>query len=184
MMFRVFLNMTLRVLILIAVVSCNTNPKTNTSSGARDSNTNISDITLANPIDTLTETQNQYSYIVRIYQMMDTTYLEADYIQYLTEESAIEAARKVNEVDTFRTKDGKIEFAVPNDYFIVNENKKIRKLPLSNDCIFDLLNNPNGIRPATNNSLNSLKEIHHDSPFILTIDKNGFVIKIKEVFLP
>ena len=98
--------------------------------------------------------------------------------------AAIEAAKKVNEVDSFINEDGKIDFAVPNDFFIVNESKKTRQLPLSKNCVIDLLHNPDGLYPVSDNSLKSLQSIYKESLFILTIKGNGVIIKIKEVFLP
>ncbi len=103
-------------------------------------NTKIQNELIANQKESVLKvnTHEQYAIIINLFQKSDTTFLEADYIQFLTGDKAIEAARKANEVDTFINKDGKIDFAVPNDYFIVNESKKIRLLPLSKDCIFDL----------------------------------------------
>lgn len=76
-------------------------------------------------------TKKQYAVIDRIVQKGDTLiFLDADYIQYLTGHFAIEAAKKAHEADTFKTEDGVTHIDVPNDYFIVNESKKIRHLPL------------------------------------------------------
>lgn len=135
-------------------------------------------------LDTQANTQEQYANIIHIFQKGDITFLDADYIQFLTGDKAIEAAKKAHRADTFQTEDGKTHIDVPNDYFIVNESKKIRQLPLSKDCVFDLIYNPDRLHPIEGNSLKSLEKIYKDSPFILTLSNKGIVMKVKEVFLP
>ena len=134
--------------------------------------------------DTQQNIKDEYANIVRIIQKDDTILLDADYIQYLTGDSAIEAAKKAHQADTFQTADGKTHIDVPNDYFIVNESKKIRQLPIAKNCVFDLIINPDRTHVIEDNSLNSLKKIYSDSPFILTLNNDGTIIKIKEVFIP
>lgn len=180
--------MTFRTILLTASISaflsCNSNPESETSLVKPDSVVNDLNIAEDDSPDTQPNTKDQHANILSIVQKVDTTILEADYIQYLTGKEAIEEAAKAGEVDTFRTKDGSIELVVPNDYYIANKSKKIRKLYLSKDCAFDLLHNPDRANPISGNSLKSLKTIYRESPFLLTIDKSGFVVKIKEVFTP
>jgi hypothetical protein len=180
--------MILRTLILTAFIltllSCNSNSSNQTSMVKYDTTTKNSDAGNKTQSGTQTNTQEQYADIVRINQKDDTTFLDADYIQYLTGEAAIEAAKKAHQADTFKTEDGKTHIDVPNDYFIVNESKKIRQLPLAKDCVFDLVINPDRTHPITDNSLKSLQTIYNDSPFILTLNSKGIVIKVQEVFLP
>jgi hypothetical protein len=78
---------------------------------------------------------------------------------------------------------GKIHVSVPNDYYIVNDSKQIRRLRLSKKIAFELIINPDRTHPITGNSLESFKKIYKDSRFILTIQNNE-VIKIKELFVP
>ena len=134
--------------------------------------------------DIQTKTLEQYADIVRIFQKGDTTFLDADYIQFLTGDAAIEAAKKAHQADTFQTEDGKTHIDVPDDYYIVNESKKKRQFPLAKDCIFDLIINPDRTHPIVENSLKSLQKIYKDSPFILTLNDKEIVVKVKEVFLP
>ncbi|QNA46428.1 hypothetical protein [Lacibacter sediminis] len=180
--------MTFRTILLTisisAFLSCGSNPASETTLVKADSILDDLNIAEEDPSDTQPNTIDKYANILSIIQKGDTTILDADYIQYLTGEAAIEEATKAGEVDTFRTKDGRIELVVPNDYYIVNKSKKIRQLSLTRDCAFDLLYNPDRAHPISGNSLKSLKTIYRDSPFILTIDKSGFVVKIKEVFIP
>ena len=165
------------------LLSCNSK-SSNQTALVRNNPTKILDT--ANKVQSATHTssQQQYADIIRIYQKADTTFLDADYIQYLTGEAAIEAAKKAHQADTFQTEDGKTHIDVPNDYFILNESKKIRQLALAKDCVLELIINPDRTHPITDNSLKSLRTIYSDSPFILTLNDKGFVVKVKEVFLP
>lgn len=133
----------------------------------------------------LNDTINQhYANVVDVINRNDSTFIDADYIQYLLGEKAIEAARKANEVDTIRNPDGTIEFAVPNDYFIVNENTKVRRISIATNCQFDLILNPDRTHKISDNKLADFRKIYKDSPFILTLNQKGQITKIKEVFLP
>jgi hypothetical protein len=176
--------MTFRILILTAFIptlfSCNSNSSNHAPLSKASTTTKLLD----SAIKTQTDAQEQYADIVRIFQKGDTAFLDADYIQYLTGDDAIEAAKKAHEADTFQTEDGKTHIDVPNDFFIVNESKKIRQLPLAKDCIFDLIINPDRTHTIADNSLKSLRAIYSDSPFILTLNDRGVVVKVKEVFLP
>lgn len=168
------------MLAVSTLMSCNSNTSTDSTNEKGELTDVVVDIKIENPDDTT----NQYGNIVQVFEIGDTTYLKVDYVQYLTGDAAIEAARNANEVDTFKTKDGKLEFAVPNDYFILNESKRTRKIALAKNCTFDLLYKPDRVTPITDNSLKSLIEIYSDNVFLLTINKNGYVIKIKEMFQP
>jgi hypothetical protein len=180
--------MILRTLILTAFIltllSCNPNSSNSTALVKSDTTTKSLNIADKSQTDIQTSTQEQYANIVRIFQKADTAFVDADYIQYLTGNAAIEAAKKAHQADTFQTEDGKTHIDVPNDYFMVNETKKIRQLPLSKDCSFELIINPDRTHPIADNSLKSLKTIYKDSPFILTLNDKGIVVKVKEVFLP
>jgi hypothetical protein len=180
--------MILRTLILTASIStlfsCNSNSSGPATLVKGDSTTKRLNTEYKGQTDVQTKTQEQYANIVRVFQKGDTTFLDADYIQYLTGDAAIEAAKKAHQADTFKTKDGKTHIDVPNDYFIVNESKKIRQLQLAKNCIFNLIINPDRTHPIDDNSLKSLRIIYSDSPFILAFDDKGVVVRIKEVFIP
>jgi hypothetical protein len=129
------------------------------------------------------EKKQQYTFIRGVIEKSDSTYLEVDYIQYLTGDSAIAAAKRMGDLDTFQTADGITHEDVPNDYYILNESKKLRRIPIANECKYDLLLFLDRIKKVDENSLASLKRIYDDSPFLLTIS-NGEVIEVKEVFVP
>ena len=181
--------MALRILFSIfftaTIFGCNSNSNQQASSDTTQRATEVSDtINKTLSSDTSKYSKDEYAFIVGIIQKGDSTFIDADYIQYLTGQAAIEAAVKVHQADTFKTEDGKTHVDVPDDYFIVNENKKMRRLALDKNCSIDLVINPDGIPPITENSLQSLKKVDHESPFTLTLNDKGLVIKIKEIFVP
>lgn len=111
------------------------------------------------------QVENNYSLVINIYNENNKHFIDADYIQYFTGKKAIEEAKKRNEADKFII-NGQTVYSVPNDFYIVNENDKIRKLEVSNDVKLDYL-----------------KKNYKDQLFLLTI-QNGKVIEIKEIFTP
>ena len=130
-------------------------------------------------------TTEQYAYITNITENTDSTFITANCVQYLTGDSAIEAAKKEHQADT-TVIDGKTHIDVPDNYYISDENKKIRRLKLSKQIVFDLLLDLDRVDPAKkikDNSLISFRKIYKDNLFLLSISNNE-VVKIKEIFLP
>ena len=84
------------------------------------------------------QVENNYSLVINIYNENNKHFIDADYIQYFTGKKAIEEAKKRNEADKFII-NGQTVYSVPNDFYIVNENDKIRKLEVSNDVKLDYL---------------------------------------------
>ena len=181
--------MTLRILFSLfftaTIFGCNSNSNQKTSSDTTQKATEVSNtINKILSSDTSIYSKDEYAFIVGIIQKGDSTFIDADYIQHLTGQAAVEAAIKVHQADTFKTEDGKTHIDVPNNYFIVNDNKKIRRLTLDKNCLIDLVINPDRMPPINENSLKSLKNVDHESPFILTLNDKGLVIRIKEIFVP
>ncbi len=180
---------TLRILFatfsIATLISCNSvdrQPHSIDSIKVEKAPTNLAE---PNPkTDTLPAGIKQYALIVDIRKRNDTSIIDADYIQYLFGQAAIDAAIKAHQADTFKTADGKIHIDFPNDNFIVNENKKIRTLILAKNCFFDLIINPDGIPPITDNSVQSLLKVCRGYPFILTLNDDNVVLGIKQVFVP
>jgi Tfp pilus assembly protein PilW len=176
--------MKVKLINLVAAIflfSCGNSSSKSKTSSSSDA-TKVADVEASNQLyDTAYQ---HYANVIKIISKSDTTFIDADYIQYLLGDKAIEAARKAKQVDTFKNADGSLDFAVPNDYFIVNESTKVRQLVIANNCEFDLILNPDRTNKIFKNTLAGFKKIYKDSPFILTLDKQGRIIKIKEVFLP
>ena len=179
--------MTLRIILSIifgtTILSCNSSNNKDSSSDKPQKTKAILDTVDKNA--TIAKSgKEEYSFIVGVVQKDDTSFIDADYIQYFTGQAAIDAAIKAHQADTFKTADGKTHVDVPNDYFILNESKKIRRLALDKNCSFDLVINLDSRPPITDNTLASLKQVDKDAPFLLTLNSDGAVIKIKEIFVP
>jgi hypothetical protein len=116
--------------------------------------------------------RGQYCLIKKVYAHADTNYIEADYIQFLMGEKAIEAARKKGEAEM-----------VLDDYYIVNENPKTRMLALAKDVIIQVVITEDGKSFFVDGNDNLLHKKLQDGIFVLQIE-NGVVKKIKEQFLP
>ncbi len=152
-----------------------------------------------------TDTIVQFAYIKNFYKKKDTlpwqiikplqmnlkqpnTFytLDADYVQMLTGEEAVVAAQKRGEADSTFDDDGNlIEVAVPNDYYIVNENPLIRRLPVSLSVRLDMLVEqiPPSAPKIPVTPLQRLHKMYRHALFELTL-VGETVVKIKEVYLP
>jgi hypothetical protein len=172
-------------LLVVTITSCNSASNKQPLAGNKDTVKHIKDpLSVSVDVDKEVHGKKQYCEITQVIKSGDTTYINADYIQFLTGQEAIKAAITHHQADTFKTGDGKIQIDVPNDYYIVNDNKKIRRLQIDKNCVFDLEINPDRLHKINDNSLESLTRIYKDSPFILTLNDNNLVVGIKEVFLP
>lgn len=135
-------------------------------------------------VDNTTNGIEQYGFIVKTDQKTDTTFIVVNHIQYLTGQAAVDAAAKAHEADTMQTADGKAHAAVPKNYFIVNENDQLQSLPVDKNCIISLVINPDAPIPITDHSLESLKKASKDALFKLTVNTQGAVIRIEQIFVP
>ena len=127
-----------------------------------------------------------YAYIKKAWQKEDSVFIEADYIQFLTGKAAVEAAKLHHEADTIYDDKGKItDIIVDNDYYILNENKKLRTLAVGKDVTIETVSMSNGPVSIVKTSLKDFISTHgKDSfPFILKF-KNNEVSKIIEVYVP
>jgi hypothetical protein len=107
-------------------------------------------------------------------------YIDADYIQYLTGNQAIEEAKKNGDADVIII-NGIKKYSIPDDFYVLNENKKIRKLELSNNIKIDLIDNSKS--SGKDSIFNYFKNNYDDRIYILELS-GGKVINIKEVFIP
>ncbi len=127
-----------------------------------------------------------YAYVRKIYQKGDSSYIDADYIQFLTGKAAIDAAKKNHDADTFYGDNGKIiEIGVPDDYYIVNQSKQIRTLPLAKDADIETMDMSSGNVLTKKMSVKDFKArgLKNGLPFILKL-RNNEVTAISEVYLP
>jgi hypothetical protein len=128
------------------------------------------------------EAREETCFITKITIENGQVFIHADYIQRLGGERAVEEAKKRGDADTAMI-DGKMIIGLVNDYYIINDNPTIRKLPLDPAAKFELFVNPDRHEGKVTNTLQGLKLIYEETPFVLTL-KNGRVTKVFEIFVP
>jgi hypothetical protein len=141
--------------------------------------------------DTLVEGDEQTVYIQSLFKTKDTFYLDADYIEFLTGDEAFDAAGKQGDLDTSYTSDGKMSVGVPNDYYILNENKKTTRLPLSKNVVIETIFWGDDTYYLKRTSIDSLYKQYLDqrhnadmhTPFAL-IMRDAVIVKIQEIYIP
>ena len=116
--------------------------------------------------------EGQYCFIKKAYTHADTSYIEADYIQFLMGDQAVAAAKKKGEAD-----------AVLDDYYVVNDNPAIRKLALAKNVTIQLVVTEDGKSFFTTGNDELLQKKLREGIFVLQFT-NGLVTKIQEQFLP
>jgi tetratricopeptide (TPR) repeat protein len=76
-------------------------------------------------------------YIKKVYEKAGKRYLQIDEVQYLSGDAAIEAAKKAGAADYDETTK---KYSVPNDYYIVNSNPRLRDYEIPNNTEISVLN--------------------------------------------
>lgn len=150
------------------------------------------------------QTQKQFAYIKQFYKQVNNEWqaiapkealaqkskmpiaADVDYVQMLTGKAAVAAAIKRGDADTSFDDKGKIlDVSVPNDFYIVNDNTKIRQLTVTPDIVVEMLkeNIPAKKGKTPPSPAQRLDKVYRDALFELTI-KGNIIVKIKEVYLP
>lgn len=125
----------------------------------------------------------QYCYINKVYKTGDSICIDADFITFLMGREALAEARKKGDAEPF-VKNGDTTWSVPNDYYIVNENKKIRTLKLSKDFRLIVAGKSDAVTDEISR-FNYLRQHAEEGVFILTIGAGtSLVTVIKEQYLP
>jgi hypothetical protein len=113
----------------------------------------------------------QYCMVKKIFVKGDTTYLDADYIQFFMGDEAVAAAKQ----------HGEPEGAMDN-YYIVNDNTQLRTLPLAKNVAVVFVQS--GDTSITyKQDIETLLQTKWDGLYILTIE-NGVVTKIRQQYVP
>ena len=135
-------------------------------------------------IDTsIKDSKDQYAYIISITKENGIAYATVDYIQLLVGKEAFEAAKKHHDLDTAMDENGHIEVSVDNDIYIVNDNKKLRKIPLASKVEVVRTSFRTGNLSYVKSTLAVLAKDIPPSPFNLVI-RNGKISEIHEVYIP
>jgi hypothetical protein len=120
-----------------------------------------------------------HAFIMKIYKENNKNYIDADYVQYFIGDKAIDMAKKNGDADSHIVNGIKV-YSIPGDFYIVNQNNKIRKLEVSDNVKIDLTSSDDS---KSENDLNNLKNNFKDKLFVLSIN-NDKVIEIQEIFTP
>ncbi len=107
--------------------------------------------------------------------------IDADFVLMLTGNAAVKAAKKTGEAEYDLNKKGDTTWYVPNDYFVLNENTKVRKLTLSSTAQIYLVKE--GTSSVAKSNAAKLKKSFEGKLFRLTII-NSTVKAITEIYTP
>ncbi|OYU79337.1 MAG: hypothetical protein CFE23_14625 [Flavobacterium sp. BFFFF1] len=128
------------------------------------------------------QVSRNYAFVLKVYSENNINYVEADYVQYVTGDRAIEEAKKNGDADT-RLVNGEKVYSVPGDFYIVNEHNKIRKLAVSDNVKLDLVSSNDSKNKKELNTFDDFTNDYKDKLFLLTIESEK-IIEIEEVFTP
>lgn len=125
--------------------------------------------------------EGQYCFIEKVYEKEGAAYIDADFIQFLMGKAAVAAARKRGDAEPV-VRNGDTTWSVPNDYYILNENRKIRKLMLKSGFRLIWVSQP---EQEEISGVEYLKKYAKDRVFVLTLDAaDSAVSVVKEQYLP
>lgn len=132
------------------------------------------------------ETGRSHGYIRRFYLDKGRYYVTVNYIQFLSGEAAVAAARRKGDaaVDVVN---GDTVYSVFNDYYIVNDSPKLRTFPLAEQATFTFWRSgESGLEryPATSAKVQAnVPKTLTLSPFIIEI-RRGVVTSLAEQYVP
>ena len=167
----------------------NSSQKAFTKSGNGDSASQTVELTDATDFQTnldeigLTKTSDSsYCFIKDVINQNNRTYLKVDFIQFFTFEQAIEEAKKRGDAEYDIEENGDTTYFVYNDYYIANDNPKLRTFRLTDSTKIEFLEVLGDTATNFKNAEKAMKRVEF-SPFIITTE-DGKVISLKEVYTP
>ena len=168
------------IILAISLFSCN-NSKTETTSKDILTKSSTNDTLHTVITDSAVE---EYSYIAGIKKIHDSIFIKADYVQFFNGPNVLAEAQKRHRADTSFDKDGKVQdIFVPDDYFIVNDDKQLRTLYLPGSTSITMDSEIAGEKTKNINTYTYFSQHFKNSLFKLMV-KNNIVAAVKEVFLP
>jgi len=125
---------------------------------------------------------SSYCYIEDVINHDNFTYLKVDFIQFLMDDKAIEEAKKHGEAAYDIEENGDTTFYVNNDYYIVNDNPKLRLFMLTDSTDIEFHELFGETVTDFKNSEEAMNRVRF-SPFII-VTKDGTVTDLHEIFVP
>lgn len=111
----------------------------------------------------------------------DVFIIQADFVQLLTGKYALAAARKTGEAEYNLNEKGDTAWYVSNDYYILNNTKRLRSLPVANAAQIYLIKA--GTSTIGKSNLANLKNSFEGKLFRLSLFKNS-IVKVVEIYTP
>ncbi|HMD01130.1 MAG TPA: hypothetical protein VKH37_13300 [Ferruginibacter sp.] len=124
-----------------------------------------------------------YCYITKIEKRHDSNFIQADYVEYFTGPNVVEEAKKRHRADTSVGKDGKLDIFVPDDYFIVNDDKTTKTLLLPANAPIHMDAQIAGPGKRNIDNLDYFAVHYENNLFRLKV-KDNVIQSLYEVFLP
>lgn len=135
--------------------------------------------------DLLTGTGKGYYYLKRIKKENGKWICEADPIKFYKGKQAVEEARKRKKAILGIDDSGKKQYYVLNDYFIINDKKETKRIPIDSSAIVEVIDPAsNDVQPkkSTLGMISKLKNLT-GYLFVLTME-NGVITQISQQYLP
>jgi hypothetical protein len=175
------MKVSLLTIFAIALLSCNNSNDKLSAKDSVASKINVIDTLQNNAADTGV---NVYCYITGIEKLHDSIMLKADYVDFFQGPNVVDEAKKRHRADTAYDKNGKIQdIFVPDDYFIVNDDKTPLTLYLPANTPIMMDTEIAGTRTGEINTYAYFSKHYENSLFLLRV-KQKTVTLVKEVFLP
>lgn len=127
--------------------------------------------------------QSQYAFVKKVIDQKGRKTVRVNYVQYLTGDAAVKAAKLNGDAEVSYNKEGKAEYYVLDDYYLLDE-KKIRNLSLSKNCVFRMQVIKNGLPKSSVQTFLYFKTHFKEKLFKLKLNKTGEVSLIEEQYLP
>jgi hypothetical protein len=131
------------------------------------------------------ETGRNHGYIRRLYQDKGRYYVAVDYIQFLSGEAAVAAARRKGDAQE-EVVNGDTIYSVFDDHYIINDDAQQRTLPLGEQALFTLWDTSGDLRQYTATAAEMLEknqEMLRYVPFVVET-KQGTVTNLTEQYVP
>ncbi|MBT9393623.1 hypothetical protein KLP40_10660 [Hymenobacter sp. NST-14] len=175
----------LPVALLLAFAACRSTEQEGSVAESRDQN-----LTALEGEQSTTEkvgnTGRGHAYVRRFYEQKGRYYAVLDYVQFLKGPDAVAAAQRRGDAMT-EMQNGDTVYSVPNNYYIVNDVKKERTLPLGTRATFRFWQNGgNGLaqRPlAPAQVLAAPPAALQYAPFVV-VTRQGEIVSLTEQFVP
>ncbi|MFN3872902.1 MAG: hypothetical protein ACK4R9_07860 [Ignavibacterium sp.] len=138
--------------------------------------------------DIFKPTQIYYCFISRVVEKNPDYFLDVDFVEVLTGDSAVEAAKKSGQAEFEITESGDTNWFVPNDYFILNTRIDSSFIQLDKDCLITIyVSDETTNYRLTEKRVSSIKTFQNlvgkDKIFEINISE-GKIKAIKEFWIP